>query len=634
MGLLTRIRGLGWPWRVALGMALFLLVAVVYARWDSRVTGLKSAFLRETPHATDLIVFTHGFERGPEAMNAVTEAVAAEYPAADLLMYEYSSQAFSNADPFKIAAQIEDSLGDIYDKRRYARIRLVGYSMGALLLRKAFVYGSGHVEDYPFSDAGTLAKRDPQEWVNHVDRIVLLAGMNRGWRNDQRPEGMQLWRRVVQSVGVFIGRISGTGNLILSMQAGSPFVANLRLQWLDTFNPANQPASHRLPAVVQLLGDKDDVVSRDDNRDVKVSKGFVWVTVHDTDHSDILVLDDTVAGQKRRSSILQALGDDAAVERLRFKALRERTKEELDADAESARIEMEDVAVTSVVFVVHGIRDMGDWTQDFQKRLEQRHAALHPGSPELIRIHTPSYGYFAMGPFLLWGDRQYNVRWFMDQVTEVKARYPNLRHMHFIGHSNGTYVLASALKKYNTLTIDNVIFAGSVVPRDYPWRQLGSRVGKVRNYVASDDLVVGIFPHLFEVPGFTWMNSDLGSAGFNGFTDDHFKTFETRFIEGGHGAALRDENRQNMIDFILEGRMYDADTIVVKTRPALVGVVSRLCWLVWILLVALIITLGILSVRFARRQYAKAPRKVSKNMVTGAAGAGYAMFIVLLLYTI
>ena len=88
----------------------------------------------------------------------------------------------------------------------------------------------------------------------------------------------------------------------------------------------------------------------------------------------------------------------------------------------------------------------------------------------------------------------------MDSYTEELAHYPSATTFDFIGHSNGTYILASALQRYRTLKVNDVYFAGSVVPQKYKWTDLvaAKRVGRVVNVVATNDWVVAIFPRLFE----------------------------------------------------------------------------------------------------------------------------------------
>ncbi len=147
--------------------------------------------------------------------------------------------------------------------------------------------------------------------------------------------------------------------------------------------------------------------------------------------------------------------------------------------------------VLQVVFVVHGIRDYGRWSAPFRKALE--------GVPNTVVI-SPRYGYFGMGPFLFGSEREKFVKWFMDEVTEAKALYPKATRFDFVGHSNGTYLLARALQQYESLELSTVVFAGSVVNRGYEWNvyKEQGRVKNILNIKGDRDWVVALFPELFE----------------------------------------------------------------------------------------------------------------------------------------
>ena len=112
------------------------------------------------------------------------------------------------------------------------------------------------------------------------------------------------------------------------------------------------------------------------------------------------------------------------------------------------------------------------------------------------------------------------MKWFMDEYTETLARYPHATDIAFVGHSNGTYLLAEALRMYDSMRVNRVVFGGSVVPKDYAWCCTPAQraVERVRNYVASDDAVVALFPRFFELPVIRRvLGNNIGSAGFNGF---------------------------------------------------------------------------------------------------------------------
>jgi predicted esterase len=516
-----------------------------------------------------LVVLAYGTQNTAIYLDSLNSILAEVRSGADILTVEYTSDALSNADPFLISEQICQAIQDAYEKGKYDSIILVGYSKGALLVRKALVYGYGHIQDL---DTVSGVSRPALPWVSAVNRLVLLAGMNRGWTLRNRPMQMPLSRFWMLRFLSRFSRTFGIGMLMNRCESGEPFVANLRLQWLDVMR--SLPAKDR-PTVIQLLGDKDDLVSGEDQRDVTIAKDFIWVRVNNTGHPDIVELNDPILGLERRNKIKKALGDAADIEALR------RLSSKLPDN--------EDSEVEEVVVVLHGIRDMAAWTSQFEAPLQEAYQAKHPGSASKIHITWPSYGYFGMGPFLLFGDRQKNVRWFMDEYTELRAKYPNLRKVHFIGHSNGTYVLASALQNYKTLKVGNIAFGGCVLRRDFNWAGVGAQFDRVRNYVGSKDWVVGWFPALFERPGFSWIYKDIGSAGFDGFVTSKGNALETRFLDGAHSIALDPRNIGSIVAFIIDGKRVDNPDLLSKMGPTWkMEFSSKFCWLIWTFIVVVI----------------------------------------------
>lgn len=575
---------------------------------------------RGKPGATELVVLVHGFNRGAKSMKGVSDAVREVCPDADILRFDYNVHLFSNRRARQIADEMDGKLDDLQDARKYGKITLVGFSMGALLVRKAYVYGCGKIADSPIADGARATRREPRDWAKRVNRLVLLAGMNRGWNPQHRARYSLASYRLGVHVAWLLARLTRTGLLIRDAMRGEPFVANLRLQWLEVMRSASS-LGITPPRVIQFLGDCDDVVTMNDSRDVTVSRDFIWVAVNNTTHAEMIELGNEGTPLERKKKIQLAFGGEATLERLR------RSNPTVTLD--------EDQSVKTVVFVLHGIRDMGEWTSNFEAPLQEAYLAKHTAGEKLY-VHRASYGYFAMGPFLLWADRQKNVRWFMDEVTELKARFPNLEEIHFIGHSNGTYILASALEKYVTLKVENVVLAGSVVRRDFPWSDFAGRVKQVRNYVGSEDLVVGWFPNLFELPGFRWLNRDLGSAGFNGFTDGFVIPTETRFIRGGHGAALVKENIGSIVAFIIHGKRTDEPSICVEKQPAACALSSNMCWAVWLVLIALILIGGINFPILCETIAQYFHWGFTRDSFAGAWGsrAGYAMLVWLVLKTV
>jgi pimeloyl-ACP methyl ester carboxylesterase len=573
------VEHLPWPVYVGIGLLILILTMVVFVRITARLGRHHKFTIREdlgSEDTDDLVVLVPGYTRGPRDMRKICPVVREVLPTADILIVDYNRFTYSNANPFRIAEKIEEEINTRYSLRQYKRITLLGYSMGALLIRKAYVYACGSVADAPITAAGVDASRPPHEWVRVGPRFVLLAGMNRGWDPDYHRIHTQWLHGILFRLGLFLAKWTHTGLLIRQAMRGAPFVANLRLQWLEVMRTAE---AHRItrPRVIQLLGDLDDVVSKEDSRDVTVSRDFIWVTVDDTGHYNMCDIGETGTPLERKRKIQLAFGNEEAIEVLK------RNNPVLASNR--------DESVKTVVFVLHGIRDMGEWTSEFEKPLEKEYLSKFPGGAK-VYVHPPSYGYFGMGPFLLFGDRQKNVRWFMDQVTELTARFPNMDEIHFIGHSNGTYILASALERYHTLKVKRVVLAGSVIRRDFRWSDFAGRVTQVRNYVASRDLVVGLLPRLFELPFFRTFNRDIGSAGFNGFEDGFVRSLQTTFVKGGHSAALVPQNVPSIVQFVVHGTRKDIDTLCTQTRPQWMQLMSNVCWFLWIIGLAVLVWAG------------------------------------------
>lgn len=576
---------------LAISIVVFLLIVVggiVYLRHLAN-QGLD-LLVQPDSHARGgrtLVVLAHGQVRTLSWVQSTLKFIAETCRDADILFLKYPSRPESNADAFQIAEQMCDCINKQFEASKYESIILVGYSRGALLLRKAYVYGHGLIEDLETIPEETRA---PMAWVGAVTRVVLLAGMNRGWSLRRRLPSMSIAQWLWLRFTTRIARLTGTALLVRQCENGHPFVANLRIQWLDLMRALQhvgprpdepeqgQTKTDKRPVVIQLLGDRDDLVSSEDQRDVTVARDFIWVKVSNSTHSSIIDLEDVRCGPERRDKLAEALGDDAQVARLK--------------QLSSKLPDFEDPDVRVVVIVLHGIRDMDQWTSAFEKPLQDAFRLKRPGADKLI-VHRPSYDFFGMLPFLLWADRQANVRWFMDEFTEIRAACPHLETVHFIGHSNGTYVLASALERYKTLKVGRIAFAGSVLRRSYDWKAVARRIGKIRNYVGSADWVVGWFPKLFELWPFALVNRDIGSAGFDGFIQAIAKENETKYVRGTHSAALQPENISSIVDFIIDEKVTQPPSPLFPcARSALMEYSSHVCWIVWLILIALAVTLG------------------------------------------
>lgn len=566
----TESRGFMKHWRL-ISLALFGVAAGLLLTLHFLVSPHEASFqgLPDSTSHKRLVVMVHGLS-GRDAFEPAVKTAQEALPESDFLVFKYDARLLSNANPYVIANFIEDTIDSAVRHNGYEEIVLVGHSMGGMLLRKVLLWGNGLDQDRP-------NRKGARPWVEKVSRFVSLAAVNRGWSIDPRPEQMGMGKYLAILVGERLARWSGSGQLLLAMQRGAPFIADSRMQWIDLARSDRK----KLPQTIHLLGDLDDIVSRRDAADIGVAKSTLFVTLPQTDHAGIasaLYGDMSVAGIERRRKIVAAMRGEV---------------DKLDADSEQSLAE--DRSITRLVFIMHGIRDYGDWSDSLREVIEQEAQA----SNEKIAVVAAKYGHFPMLPFLLYWDRQKNVRWFMDELTQNKARYPNLQTIDFVGHSNGTYILAGALARYKSLQVNRVYFAGSVVPKHFEWRPLidQGRVAEVANVVAANDWVVALFPRFFEQLS-EWQGNkpadgplDIGSAGFRGFeaSQDPGKMVKNyKFADGGHGVGVdtrKHERMRAIARFVVRGETTGLKQFEERRQPnGMLDILSNICWVVWLIL--------------------------------------------------
>lgn len=530
---------------------------------------LKNTAPEARGQSKELVVIVHAWTSSAAKLRHVRKAVEETLPDADLLIPDYPAGVFSSADPLRITEELVRAIEVAAESRSkqgrgYERIILVGHSLGALLVRKAYVWACAQNQDEP----GPL-RSAAKTWPPLVERIILMAGTNRGWKIEQRPRHMPQWKWFSFRLAAKLHRWFRVAKLINGARKGAPFVVNLRIQWINLIRDRQ-----RIPPTIQLLGTVDDIVEQEDNVDVQSGAEFIYKDVPDTGHANVIDFSGEI-GAIRRKVFVDCLRADT-------KHLQSDDLPPLERD----------YSVNRVVFIMHGIRDYGFWTAEVAKHAER----LGSLAGEKVKTIISSYGYFPMLGFLLQPERQDNVRWFMDQFTEALARYPNAR-ISFVGHSNGTYLLASALQRYRACSFDRVVFAGSVVPRWFPWDTMlrEKRIDRIQNYVATKDWVVAIFPALFEL----FPKGDLGSAGHNGFTDSEGQRYAVRFIDGAHSAALVRENFEVLARFALgDEAAAPLSKLVQPERSASIVICSKLCPLIWATLLIVVLAILVVPVVF------------------------------------
>src|ERR1700730_14786055 len=100
----------------------------------------------------------------------------------------------------------------------------------------------------------------------------------------------------------------------------------------------------------------------------------------------------------------------------------------------------------------------GFWTHKIARAVKQEAER----EKRMFHSFTRTYGYFAIFPFVVPWIRHWKTCWLMDHCVLMRALYPAAK-FSYVGHSNGTYLLARALLHYRRTAGNNVVFAGRVV---------------------------------------------------------------------------------------------------------------------------------------------------------------------------
>ena len=522
--------------------------------------------------STDLVVLLHAFRKSRENLRHVREMVAEAKPNADIFAPNLPIGIRSFASPTRIISKLLEQMDRKWEQSKelqspYRKITFVGHSMGALISRKLYVCACGENPEAPFNEG--IQAKEPRPWAEHVERIVLLAGMNRGWVVNHH---LSLWKAIAWTIGTLligiIGLFRKNDPVIFNIRRGAIFLTELRIQWLRMRQHVEEKGVGKALAI-QLLGSIDDMVSPADNLDLISGSDFIYLDVPHSGHLSVVDMDDSDHGRERASVFRTALTAEAeTLEKIQV----------LPADTPAGQPREE---VTDVVFVIHGIRDQGYWTNKIARRIRKKGET----QGKIIATETSSYGYFPMLSFLFFGERRRKVHWFMDQYAQAVAQYPKAK-FSFVGHSNGTYLLARGLRDYLCCRFERVVFAGSVVRRNYQWDRFikSGKVKEVANYVATADWVVAFFPKAFQMLGI----QDLGSAGHDGFVSR--KVSQVTYIKGSHGAAIQEENWDAIADFILDGGEAGVhEPMKRESRSPFVLIPGLIAPIIWLLIATILI---------------------------------------------
>lgn len=531
---------------------------------------------------------------GGEMGASFTGALARELPHCDVWAPELEMEMFSMRSAESLCLEIVAAIRQkLTEQPHFGSIVLLGYSAGSLLARRVFCIAHGADETGELSQV-------PEPWAVLIDRLVVLSGITRGWEfSSVTPAHVRFLSPLLPRLAALLSRLerktrrvdSGVP-LIWQLRRGSPFVVATRIQYVNVFESLRKrPDTCResplrvdgRPSTVVLLGAQDEFLSPADCSELGPRTEFIFVEVGATNHAEALQIEDPPPGAEIGKPNMDSAKRRAITERRErlakavsapFLVLAQEDwavpagdiddyLDPMDLSEPGPRAGEEGARVAHAVMVVHGIRDHGFWT----KRIAREIKTLGREHGLAVRAPSPSYGYFSMWDFVKPGGRDEAALWFMERYADVKSHFPNAD-ISFVGHSNGTYIAARALMLCPAIRFRNVVLAGSVVRRDYPWSKLNGRVQCVLNYVGSRDWVVAYLPAVFE--RLRLRRLDVGGAGAFGFHDaepDPGRTkrlpcaigpgvefTEVRFVEGVHDAAIVEGYWKEIARFALFGQ--------------------------------------------------------------------------------
>jgi pimeloyl-ACP methyl ester carboxylesterase len=449
-----------------------------------------------------LIVYVGGLSEKPTAIVPLLDQLRkrADLAGYDTYVYQRSVTPFSRGKLAERGRELAAAISNYWDTQGNPDdVILMGHSIGGLLVRSAYLNGVGAFGD------------EPNAWAQRVSRIVLFAAPNRGLEAKRFP----LLTRFLMSLILSFSHHWAAADAL----RGTPFLTSLRITWMRKFPMLAKP-----PLVVQVRGTRDTAVMLEDSIDLEAMPNSTRVEIAGADHQSIIRPDRP--DEDRPGEQLALLEKAITGEFQDDPGLAPRTPQ---------------VDVTEVIFLLHGIRaGIFGWVERLGKIIR--------GQAPTVFVEEQSYGYLSAWKFMLpWGhDRQF--RMFADWYTQMLSAYGSVP-FHFVGHSNGTYVLGRSLDRVEAMTFGKVYVAGSVLPTDYPWTKFKARgqVNELVNACGNTDVPVGVLCKMLRGVG----RRHLGTGGFDGFDDVAVVREQFVTIAGGHGAGLVDNRLPGVADYIL-----------------------------------------------------------------------------------
>ena len=469
------------------------------------------------------------------------------------LVFDHKIQFSSIGSAYSISTELASCVDEKVKANGYKSVTLIGHSIGGMLARRAYLEAAGAFPD-------KVASHD--SWANKVDRILLLASVNKGIGPDA-----DWWGIRASWLNWLLRNFPHPRFVLEDVALGSDFVADIRIAWIRHFGSLIQshgnPTHSAAPHVVQFWGTEDSIVTERDNADLEAFNGPVLVRVSGATHGDLNRLD------------LRSTPDPAS----RWALFRHHLFDEIPPNASPPVYEPR-----RVLFIARGIRDSSnsEWVSDLRVRAAKFYGAAN--------IEDIEYGYFSAAHFALRPQRAKNIPRFRDRYAQRLAENPRTE-FDFIGHSNGTYIFGQSLMSTPSMRFGNVVLAAPVLPTDFNWTRLFDlqQVRALRYDTASGDWPVGILCPILRAFGFT----DVGPSGVVLFGDGTLADSRLKKVgwyDGDHSAAIRSDlkngidNREHLLAFAINGSDVDSGEQLSSELGAMQQVSRATPYVVWTLL--------------------------------------------------
>ncbi len=493
-------------------------------------------------------------DRGGDFPAEFVEELKKREPNADILQVFPKSgkrgntkfDALSTACPNRLSDLVVEAIDGAMSQPDcpYDSITIVSYSTGSLLTRAAIATIFG------IDLNGCNCERKP--WHGKVHRWVSLAGILRGWNITS---STSIAGRIFGRPALWGLKLARPNNLLLAqVERGMPFVVNSRLRQIALEEAAETDDGLVLPQMINLLGTTDDIVSPADCLEPSPSSNEIFWEVPGTGHLQILDLTGPDSEKRKKIVLMAILGTKEKVrEPHDWVVAQDDLNDFFDEFDRPIIIEAANSTerVTHAVIVMHGIRDHGFWTKRIGRRIKRL------GGRTFNRAPSPGYGYFSVLDFMNVWRRKKQARWLLEQYADIRSCFRGAK-ISFVGHSNGTYLLKSAMDIAPTMRFKHIYLAGSVLRTDVDWSRYAGDAsdsiiqGKILNVRANRDWVVGMLPFAMQKMGLKFL--DVGGAGYDGFEN---KLAPNRFreitVHGPHQAGVRENSWDMVADFTMQG---------------------------------------------------------------------------------